>query len=187
MSVIFSSLKKGEILSESSYFVIDEVKGDKIVVTDGFGNTGLEIGRKYVESILNSADQFTNEDKVSQTELINIVLANPRTAMTIYFQKANKVKTKKAFNTEKQAKIDEIQLAPASKVADLLESLMDNPILDYTPGEMREIKGYFVGTQDERGRFQFKDMEDDKALIKGVDSRTIQYAIVNDTKYSIKK
>lgn len=182
----FNKLKVGEVLSESSYFTISNIQKDQIEVEDSFGNKGLKISKQYVEAILSSAIQYTTEEKISQTEMINIVSANPRTAMTIYFRKADKVKTKKAFKADLELKAIEVQkdFLDRGKVA--LEEALVNPVLDYIPGEMREIKGYFIGTQDERGRFQFKDMEDSKKLIKGVDSRTINYVIVNNIKYILK-
>lgn len=178
-------LVKGEILSETSYFTVKEVKSQSTSVTDSNGNE-LEIGNSYIEKVLNSADQFDNTIELNQTEVIAKFIESSRVATSVHFRKADKPKTKKAFNAEKVSKREEIMLAPTSKVPALLDNLMDNPILDYIPGEMRTMKGYHEGSIDDRGRVQFKDMEDPKGFMKQVDPRTIQWIIVNNTKYIVK-
>ena len=181
-------MSKEIIYSENQFYTEVKRVGDKVQLVNQLG-TNIVVPVEYLDKI-QSADNFKSEEKLSQTDLINIVLANPRTAMTIYFRKKDKKKSKIALKKEKQAKIDEIQLAPASKVASLLQDLMDNPILENIPGEMREIKGYYTGTQDDRGRFQFMDMQTDargnRNVVKGVDSWTIQFVIVNNIKYTLK-
>lgn len=177
-------MKKGNFISETTYYVVDTVGKDSVEVVTLSGQK-VKLSTKYINALCNNAHDYIEEVKISQTELINILISNSRIAMSVYFQKANKAKTKKAFNAEKQAKIDEIQLAPASKVADLLMDLMDNPILDYTPGDMRLIVGYHNGSIDERGRLSFVDVEDNN-ILKAVDPRTIEYVIVGNKKY-IKK
>lgn len=189
MKIDVSKLSKGDVLSETSYFTVEKVVDNIVHVEDSNGNTDVKIHEKYVSQILKSSNQYDKTIKMSQTKLIEVVLANPRTAMSIYFQKADKNKTKKAFNQEKKDKIDEIENAPTSKVAGLLADLMDNPILDYIPGEMRVMEGYYTGTQDDRGRFKFMDMVVDsrgnKNVVKAVDSRTIQYAIIDGVRYEV--
>jgi len=178
-----SKLKVGAILSETSYYVVTKVEKEGIEAASHGQTVGL--GKAYVEQILSSADQYLTEESMSQTDIINIILANPRTACSIYFKKQDEKKKVGDFKAEKAAKIAQIQNAKVSEVEKLLSDLIDNPIVPTIPGAMRLIKGYHNGTQDERGRIQFIDMED-KAIIKGVDGRTVEFAIVNNVKY-IKK
>lgn len=181
----FTQLKKGEILSETSYFIVENVTNIDAELSDSHGNN-ISIGKEYLEKLLHSADQFIDEKKVSQTELLEVIATNPNKAMSIYFKKADKKKTIKAFKEEKEDKIKEIQNASLNNATKLLEELIDNPILKVIPGEMRLIKGYYTGSQDERGRYSFADMEDKKGLLKQVDPRTVEYVIVGNTKW-IKK
>jgi hypothetical protein len=181
----YSKLKVGEILSETSYYVVTKKDSNGIEADSSVGIKGIELSRKYVEQILASASQIDKEEQMSQTDIVNVILANPRTACSIYFKKQDEKKKVGDYKAEKAAKIHQIQNAKVSDVEKLLSDLIDNPIVATIPGAMRLIKGYHNGTQDERGRIQFIDMED-KSIMKGVDPRTIEYAIVNNIKY-IKK
>lgn len=182
----FNKLETGEVLSESQYYTVEKIADDKEKVQLGTANGSIVVSREYADTYLNSANQHISEEKLNQTELINIVLSNPRIAMSIYFQKAGKKKTKKAINDELESRSAKLQADFMAKGAVALKEALQNPVTDFVPGEMRLIKGYFTGSQDERGRFNFVDMEDPKKLTKGVDSRTIQYVIVNNIKYKLK-
>jgi hypothetical protein len=175
---------QGKIYSMTNYFVVKEVNGQEVILTNQNGQN-LRSNVTTVNQAMQSADQHSDEKKLNQTDLINIVLNNPRTAMSIYFQKANKNKTKKAYNEEmnnwaEKVKISLVNTGIAGSMK-LLEAKPDTII----PGEMRLIKGYYTGSQDERGRLQFVDMEDSN-IVKAVDPRTMEYVIVNNVKY-IKK
>lgn len=186
----FSKLQEGNILSETQYYTVEKIAGDKVQVANTAG-TSIVLEKGYVESCIETADQYTKEEKISGTELINIVLANARVAMTIYFQKQDTKKKVKDFKAELTARAEQLKADFMDKGAVALEEALQNPVTKVIPGEMREMKGYFIGTQDERGRLQFMDMELDsrgqKNVPKGVDSRTIQYVIVNNVKYTLKK
>lgn len=180
----FSKIKVGEVLSETSYYVVKSKTSNGLELYDAHKNI-INIGKEYVEKILSSADQFVSIEEKNQTELIQLVMSNPRVACSIYYQKQDEKKKVGDFKAEKAAKIAEIQNAPVSKVEKLLSDLIDNPILPTIPGAMRLIKGYYTGKQNERGRFEFIDMEDNNVM-KQVDPRTMEYVIVNNVKY-IKK
>jgi len=137
-------------------------------------------------NILNSASEFKGESKLNQTDLINVLMSNPKTVCSVYFQKQDKAKTKKAYNAEVEAQAEEAKQALLDSGLKGITELLKNPISPVIPGEMRLMQGYHFGTQDERGRINFMDMEDSKKLVKGVDPRTIEYVIVNGIRY-IKK
>lgn len=177
---------KGNFLSETSYYTVKEVKANGDVVANIVGTTQeVTLSKEYVATLLKSADQFTSTEKVNQTDLIKMCLANPRTAMTIYFRKADKDKTKKAFEAEKLEAINKVQTARVGEVTALLSDLIDNPITKIIPGEMRTIIGYHEGNQDERGYLQFYDAEKDN-VFKAINTRTFEYIIVNNIKYTLK-
>lgn len=187
-----NQLKKGSILSETSFYVVKEVNSMGITVNDDLGNE-IVIGSEYVEKILASADVFETEEKKTMTELADLFINSPRIALTVAFMKKDVEKTKKAYNTEKQAKIDEITNAKVSDVPRLLNDLIENPVTKTIPGDLRVMKGRHYGNVDELGRIQFTDMEivkeagkDYDTRLRQVDPRTIQYLVVNNVKYSLK-
>ena len=181
-----SALKKGSILSETSFYVVKEVNSSNIVVTDENDNE-ITIGKEYVESVLNSADDCDTTEKKTMTELAEIFINSPRIAMTVAFYKKDVEKTKKAYEAEKTAKVNEITNAKVSDVPRLLNQLIENPISKTIPGELRVMKGRHYGQIDELGRVKFIDMELPKAdpagRIRQVDPRTIEYIICNNVKY----
>lgn len=190
--MISKNLKVGSILSESSFFVVKEVKPDGIEAVDDKGNI-VNIGNDYVNDILHSADNFTTEEKKTMTELAEILISSSRIAMTVSFYKKEVEKTKKAYAAEKQARFDEITNAKFGEMPALLEALVETPILKTIPGELRVMKGRHYGNIDELGRVQFVDMEQEKksgvdydSRLRQVDPRTVSYIIVNNVKYSLK-
>lgn len=185
-------LKVGSILSETSFFKVTRVDADGIGVIDDNG-TPLNIGKGYAESILSSAELFSSEEKKTMTELADILINNPRVAMTVAFFKKDTAKTQKAYKAEVAAAIAEVQSAPVSKVEGLLTKLIENPISKVIPGELRIMKGRHYGHVDDLGRVHFVDMELDKgtnpesdARMRQIDPRTVQYIIVGGVKYSLK-
>lgn len=185
-------LKKGSILSETSFFTVKEVVGNAINVIDDLGNE-LQIGLPYVEAVLQSADIFVKEDKKTMTELADILINNPRVAMTVAFFKKDVVKTQRAYKAEKEEAIKKVQEASLANAAKLLENLIDNPISKVIPGELRVMKGRHYGQMDDLGRVHFVDMEQVKgdkpesdARMRQIDPRTIQYIIVGGVKFTLK-
>lgn len=185
----FNKLTVGSILGESQYYEVEKIVGNQVQMA--CNGESVILSKEYVERFLQSADQFTTEEKVTGTDLINIILANPRTVMSVYFQKADQNKTKKDIKEETEQWAKDVQAAFLAKGASAIEEYAQKPVIDYIPGEMRKMKGYFLGEQDERGRLKFIDMEKDKKgnknIPKVIDPRTTQYVIVNNIKYTLKK
>lgn len=188
-----SNLKKGSILSETSFYVVEGFEGAAIVVVTDNGQK-VRISNQYVENVLSSADSFEKEEQKTMTELADLFIGSPRVAMTVAFFKKDTAKTKKVYEAEKSAVIERIQNAKISEVPALLNDLIENPLSKMIPGELRVMKGRHYGNVDELGRIQFTDMEltkeagkDYDSRLRQVDPRTIQYIIVGDVKYSLKK
>lgn len=185
-------LKVGSILSESSFFTVKKVNPNDVTVVDDLGNE-LNISNSYVEAVLSSAELFESEEKKTMTELADILVNNPRVAMTVAFFKKDVAKTQKAYKAEVAAVIKTVQEATVSKVEALLTNLIENPISKVIPGELRIMKGRHYGNVDDLGRVHFVDMEqakgdkpDSDARMRQIDPRTIQYIIVGGIKYSLK-
>lgn len=189
-----SKLKKGAILSETSFYkVIGHERNGNVKLQDDLGND-LTISPSYVENILSSADHFNSSEKLTMTQLAELFINSPRVAMTVAYFKQDKKKLVRDFKAEKAAKIKEIQEASLSTASSLLEDLIENPISRVIPGELRVMKGRHYGNVDDFGRISFTDMEKEKgdkpehdARLRQVDPRTIQYIIVGGTKFEIKK
>jgi hypothetical protein len=187
-----TTVEPGSILSETSFYVVKEWRGDKCIVTDDFGHE-ISLGNRYVQEICTSADIWTTEEPKTMTELAEIFSNSSRMAMTVCFTTKPTEKTKKDYEFEKQCKIDEILNASFSKTQSLVEDLIENPITRTIPGKTRIMKGRHYGHMDELGRIHFIDMEITKDPSKDydtrsrqVDPRTIQWLIVNKVKYTLK-
>jgi len=181
----------GSILSESQFYVVQSVdqRTGKVVVTDDGGHS-INLSERYVKEICVSADHFETEETKTQTELAEIFVNSPRIAMTVAYITKPTEKTKKDYETEKDAKINEITNASLSTAAKLLSDLIDNPITREIPGKLRVMKGRHYGNQDNVGRIHFIDMElsrdaskDYDTRTRQTDPRTIQWLIVNKVKY----
>ena len=183
----------GSILSETSFYVVKSLeKGGKVVVVDDYGHS-INLSERYVKEITISADQYDSEEKKTKTEMQEILLANPRIAMTVAYITQSTEKLKRDYEAEKTAKINEIQRASLSTAAKLLEDLIDNPITREIPGKLRVMKGRHYGHQDTNGRVSFIDMEITRDASKDFDTRTrlmdprtIQWMIVNKVKNVLK-
>lgn len=176
-------LKKGSILSEHSYFKVVDITPTDVILKDENGIVS-EIGKAYVEKVLTSADIFSKTENKTRTELADLVMKNPRVVMTVCYIKADQKKTKSQFEAEKRAKIDEISKASVKNLAKLLDDLIENPITNIIPGEVRTMKGRHYGQMNEFGRIMFIDMEETRSTgPKQIDPRTIQYIILDDVKY----
>lgn len=182
----------GSILSETSFYVVQKILGDKVIVKDDFGHE-ITLSNRYVNEICISADSWETEEKKSMTELAEIFINSPRLAMTVAYITKPTEKLKRDYDAEKSAKIKEIQNASLSNAAKLLENLIDNPITREIPGKLRVMRGRHYGNPDNQGRIHFIDMElsrdaskDYDTRTRQVDPRTIQYIIVNKVKYTLK-
>jgi hypothetical protein len=171
--------------SETQFYKEVKRAGNKVQLQNQKGEN-IVVDKEYLEAI-NSHDRVKSEEKVSQTDLINLILSNPKTVMTVYFQKQDTPKTKKTIKEETTKWVEEAKSAFLSRGIVGLEEFATKPVKDYVEGEMRLMKGYHFGGVDERGRIQFKDMEEvNLDIFKAVDPRTTVYVIVNNVKY-IKK
>jgi hypothetical protein len=80
--------KVKNILSESNFYVVDEIKtnGNILVIDDTTGQK-IELSKEYAEKMLSSAHDFAKEEKKTKTELAEIFLTSSRVAMTVCFFK----------------------------------------------------------------------------------------------------
>ena len=185
-------IKVGGIFSETQFYVVEQVNNGEVVVKDESGNS-ITITTEYVEKILNSADNFTEEKKVNQTELSEKFINSARTAMTVCFTKKDEPKSAKAIQKEKEEAIQKALNANVTDLPKILKDLVDNPIQNIIKGDVRVMLGRHYGCVDNMGRVSFIDMEIVKDSTKPVDTRlrlvdprTLKYIIVEGIKYILK-
>lgn len=176
-------MQKGNILSESQFYIVDSVKADGSVVVVDDNNQKIQLSKEYAAKMLMSAHTFAKEEKVNKTELAEIFMANPRVAMTVCFYK----QVKEADVTA------EIMKAYEGSTIKTMEAAIKKAVKKGLEGEERVMIGRHHGAQDEFGRVNFVDMEIQKDTTKTydnrfrlVDPRTLQFVIVNNVKFSVK-
>lgn len=189
----YSDLKTGHILSENSFFTVNSVEANGVECTTDDGQT-VRLGRRYVESIMQSGDLYSSEEEKTMTELADIFINTPRVAMTVAYFKKDKKKGVRAYKKEVAEAVERVKNATVGTVESVVLDLIDNPITKVIPGELRVMRGRHYRSINDLGRVSFIDMEvtdpikgDYDPRVKQVDPRTIQYLIVNDVKYTLKK
>lgn len=189
----FSELKKGDVLSETSFYNVVSVDKNNVVVNIDGTTDEVTISKEYVEALVDSAQYVTSEEKKTMTELIEIIKENPRKAMEVVFIKQATPKTQKAYKAEVEAKVNAFKTANIASIEGLVMDLINNPLSKEIPGEQRTMIGRHHGFIDEKGRVHFIDMKiaydanKPDSRLRQIDTRTIQSIIVNNTKYVLKK
>ena len=181
----FKELKVGEVLSETQFYTVDKVKGDKVQLSTDSGEN-IVVNKTYAESFLASSAQHTSVEKITRTELTEKVVTSPRIAMTVNFNKKVDIKdVKKALHALYPNKGGRIASEAAFKKN-------VNKAIDLK-GEERTMIGRHYGTTDSTGRLQFVDMKairkvgvDYDSRQRLVDPRTLNWAIIAGIKYQVK-
>lgn len=182
-----SFIKVGSILSEfQTYKVLSVDTRQKNIQVEDTAKNVIELPFNYVDSILKSADYVERVEKKTVTELSDIVLNNPRIAMSVAFTKKGKELSNKAYKQKIDSAVQKFENAKVSEIATLVTELINNPITKTEPGEFRVMKGVSLGTLNSLGRIEFMDMEDKLSVPKQVDPRTIEYVILDKVKYELK-
>lgn len=178
----FKQLKKGEVLSETQFYTVEKIAGDKVQLTNDFGQP-IVVNSDYVNALLTSAVQVTESKNVTRTELATLFLTNPYVAM-----EANFNKQVKALEVVK-----EIMKAYESSTPKEMETAVKKTVKQALEGEERIIRGRHTGHKDEFGRVTFIDMEipnekkgDYDSRSRLVDPRTLNSLIIRGIKYVAK-
>ena len=199
------NFKVGDVLSESSHY--------KVLADNGNLNFKLKhlesgdmvyIGKEYIHNYLESADDFTNEVKVTREDKKDGTLGirsifegiHGSQVFTVCFKKQDTPKSKKKLQAELDAIIEQfsnrIESVKASKkgVADaaknLVSTLVVNPILPYEEGEDRVLRGFKIQFESRDGRYNCIDMDiEDTNNVRPVNINTIRWIILGGTKYVV--
>lgn len=175
-------MEKGKIYSESQFYVVEKVAGDKVQLLND-GGEHVVVTKDYITKCLSSANDFTKTTKCTKTELAGIFTSNVRIAMTVCFMK----------QVKEADVIAEVMKAYEGSTYKAMESAIKKAVKAALNGEERVMIGRHDGAVDDFGRIHFVDMSLERDMTKTydtrfrlVDPRTIQYIIVNNIKYELK-
>lgn len=178
----FKKLKTGNVLSEQQFYTVEKIVGEKVQLKNDFG-TAIVVDKGYVESCLQSADQYTEERKVNKTEAAALFLAHSGVAITVNFNKQVK-------DTDV---VKEIMTAYEGSTPKGMEIAVKKAVKEALTGVERTMVGRHYGELNELGRVQFVDMEEAKTAGKDydtrlrlVDPRGINWFISRGIKYTVK-
>ncbi len=187
MSTKFSAITPKTKLSETQFYSVEKIVGNKIQVKNDDGEL-IVLPSDYVEKCLVASDYVETTQKMSRTDLINLFLASSNVIMKVTFnKKVDKDEVKKTLHSlypNKGGKIlseSEFQKQVNAALKGALE------------GEERVMIGRHYGTQDEFGRVKFVDMEADRGdnpdhdgRNRLVDTRTITCLVLRGVQYCVK-
>jgi len=174
-----TKIKVGDIYSRHSFGTVKQIEKvydhvtrrniTMLTIENSNGNS-WQIGADIAALEFSIASQFEDEEKVSRTRMIEIMLEHPRTAMTINFNKKPKV--------EDVAKaLQEGKTGTAKDWKALVKEQLE--------GAERTMLGYHVCSFDEHRRLRFQDAEAKGQRL--VDPRTLNWLVVDRVKYTITK
>lgn len=184
----FANLKVGEKLSETTYYSVVKISGDRVQLKTDNG-TNVVLDRPYIESLIVSASQYVTEASISRTEMASLFIRSQGTAMTVNFN--TQVKEKDA--------LDQIKAIYPNKGGKMMSEAdyakrAKEIISQVIVGKERTMVGRHYGSVNDFGRVSFIDMEVDEDLskvdydsrVRQVDPRTINWMIVRGVKYTVK-
>lgn len=182
MKTNFKNLKPGDKLSETQYYSVEKIVGDKIQLKNGLGQN-IVVDNRYVEDCLTSGNQFDREEKITRTDLAKLFLENPNVAFTVSFNKQVK-----EADVVKEI-LDAYEGSTPKAIGDAVKKAVKKGL----NGEERVLVGYHTGVQDDFGRVSAVDMniaqEPGKSYntaLRLVDPRNLNYLILKGAKYTVK-
>lgn len=209
-------LPKGSCISEaSSYITLEDVSNvsssAKLLHVESGEEVNISFGylRKHCHSaeIFHQTVEVTKDDKRDGTPGIRTIFKNFPVGkiFTVCYRKQDKDKSKTALAKEKQefASTFEAEILKAkngkksmSEVAlEWVERLIENPIVDYIPGEKRILRGYKTRNSSSTGFYDVIDVEASQSNVgqqeykleqRLVNVNTIEYFIADGVKYVVK-
>lgn len=175
-----SKLKKGDILYEVTYYVVDSVEGDAVEV-EALPGGPMRISHGIVEECHHATDQWTSERKVTRTELAQKIETLGHAAFRITFQK-------QVSNNDVADGLADKDLTTQAKRRKLVNGLMQ--------GETRVMHAKLLRSEEfdasmELGRYKVIDLQELHKTgavgrsIRMVDTRTISELVVDNTRYYV--
>lgn len=172
----------GHYLSETQYYKVINVIGSMVEVENERGFT-FSVNKNIIEEGMYTANQFTEEVKVSRTELINIFTSLGDTVFTVCFNKQPKVED----INEAIAQANKGKIIPIAELQKIVKNAYK--------GEERVLTGYMVNVETGFGRSTVIDLEADRSAstenwdsrLRQVDHRTLNWLVHKNKRYIVKK
>ncbi len=175
----FTRHSNGVVLSiEEKLFQGRKYKVYRLRNSDGLEWTIDDVILSKEFSFADQCDDVDKPEKLSRTKLIEILKENPRTAMTVCFNKKVDPKAVAKTLAEGQGKLS--------------ARAWNKAVATSVAGEETTLIGYHTLSFDEHQRLRFikiggKDFGSGKPEFRLIDTRTLQSVVVNRTKYVVKK
>jgi len=165
-----SKVKIGSVFTRHSFGVVEEINGEDYILRNDQNKIWKVEGNALLEAEFSFADQYGFSEKKSRTEINEIIAGNPRTAMTIcYRKKPNHTEIAKKTSTGKPDGMSDRKWSSTIKAM--------------IAGEERVMVGYHTNSFDAHQRLQFIEHDTGPRL---VDTRTVEWVIVNQVRFVIK-
>lgn len=174
-------LKIGDKVSVVNYYTIIDFTHDKVKVKDIRGNV-FYVGKNIISNEAISADQFTEERKVSRYELARILKEDVQSnVFSCSFTKQTTTKRTREMLDEGGYDHSSNDRPAVTKKNKLINAA--------TVGDKRVMKGFVLNYENLMGRLNVHDTEVDniKAAKRQVDFRTLDWVIHKNIKYYFKK
>lgn len=169
-----AQLKVGDRLSRVSYMEVVSKSGSSFRVKNEEGMTWTIAG-SILQNEAYAAGQYTEEQEVNRTEMVEALESAGDSVFTVVFDKKTSQKSIVAALTA-------IDRLPSSKadINKLAKSMM--------AGEERTLVGYLASTEPKMGRSTVVDLEVDPSShrLRLVDHRTIKELILRNVRYTLK-
>lgn len=197
-------LKVGDVLSESSHYVVQSIDGSVIHAKHFESGDTVRLGNEYISGYVESADEVveevkvTKEDKRDGTKGIRSIFEGIHTpqVFTVCFKKQDKPKTKKALQAEIDylvnqfcTDIDKVKSSKkgvAERAKTLITEFIKELILPYEQGDDRVLRGFKIQFESRDGRYNCIDMDiEGEDNIRPVNINTIKWLQIGGTKYIV--
>lgn len=182
-------LKVGDILSESSHYVVQSIDGSVIHAKHFESGDTVRLGNEV---------KVTKEDKRDGTKGIRSIFEGIHTpqVFTVCFKKQDKPKTKKALQAEIdylvnqfRTDIDKVKSSKkgvAERAKTLITEFIKELILPYEQGDDRVLRGFKIQFESRDGRYNCIDMDiEGEDNIRPVNINTIKWLQIGGTKYIV--
>lgn len=189
MAANFAKLTTKTKLSETQFYSVVQVKGNKVQLKNDLGEP-VVVDKEYVEKLLVSSEDVNETKKMSRTDLINLFLTSTNVICKVNFNK-------KVDEKEVLKQLNDLYPNTGGKILSKAEyeKAIKKNLKDALEGEERTMVGRHYGRTDEFGRIKFIDMEadggydaekDSDSRQRLVDPRTINWLILRGVKYEVK-
>lgn len=137
-------------------------------------DAGFKDANSYLKAIAKESDDISKIRKISKTNIVKLIEDNAYTPISVHYNKMADLSDIKKELYKLYSKVGKINSEEEyQKAVDKCVNI---------EGEERTLTGLYMGEKDHFGRFAFNE----GGHYKLVDSRTLKWCVINDTKF-IKK